>query len=244
MKLKAVLLASFLVLAVTPFESAEGTELVLRLNRDFGYGGFDNKIEGLFSLHAAGPDDLGRVAFFIDDNLMATLTEPPYRHQFSTNDYAPGEHRFIALGLTAAGLELRSNEVVRVFITKEETGQQVLGLIFPLLAGIAAVVVIVSLVSVVFGRKAATSGSYGMLGGTVCPRCALPYSLSLLAPRLLVGRLQRCPHCGKWALVRRARPDELSAAEARWRGDAAGQVDAEGAEKRAQRQIDDSRYVE
>ena len=61
MKLKAVLLAGFLILAVTPFESAEGTELVLRLNRDFGYGGFDNKIEGLFTIHAEGPGDLVRV---------------------------------------------------------------------------------------------------------------------------------------------------------------------------------------
>jgi hypothetical protein len=33
-------------------------ELVLSINRDFGYGGFDNKIEGLFTLNASGPKDL------------------------------------------------------------------------------------------------------------------------------------------------------------------------------------------
>ena|SRR3990170_3112789 len=244
MKLTAMVVAGVLVMALAQTAFAQEPELVLSISRDFGYGGFDNKIEGLFSLRAEGPADLVRVMFFIDEDLMTTLTEPPYQIQFSTNDYEPGEHGFYALGSTAAGLELRSNEVVRVFLTKEETGQQMIGLIVPLLGGLAAVMGVVLLFTVVFGRKASFKGSYGMLGGTVCPRCALPYSLSLFAPRLLVGRLQRCPHCGKWALVRRARPDELAAAEARWRGDAAGQESSDSAGKRAQHQIDDSRYVE
>jgi len=244
MKSKAVLFTGLLVLGLTQIAFAQGPELTLSLSRDFGYGGFDNKIEGLFSLHAAGPDDLERVVFFMDEKLMAAVSETPFQHQFSTSAYAPGEHRFYALGSTAAGLELRSNEVMRVFLTKAETGQQVMGLIVPLLAGLAAIMAIVVLVTVVFGSKAGFSGGYGMLGGTVCPRCGLPYALSFWAPRLVFGRLQRCPHCGRWALARRARPEDLAAAETRWRGDAGGQADIEGAAKRNQRQIDDSRYVE
>ncbi len=240
----APVLAALIIFVVVESTLVQGPELVLSINRDFGYGGFDNKIEGLFSLHAAGPDDLVRVVFFLDDSLLTTDTEPPFEFQFSTNEYAPGEHRFYALGSTAAGAELHSNEIVRVFITKEESGQQVIGLVVPLLAGVAAVVVIMLLVMTLLGRKASFSGGYGMLAGAVCPQCGLPYALSFWAPRLVMGRLQRCPHCGKWALVRRARPEDLAAAETRWRAAEGGQANAEEAKKRARRQIDDSRYVD
>lgn len=47
------------------------SELVLSINRDFGYGGFDSKIEGLFSLHANGPENLVNVEFFIDETSIA-----------------------------------------------------------------------------------------------------------------------------------------------------------------------------
>jgi len=165
----------------------------------------------------------------------------------ATVSYVINKSRFVSPELTGRVLEAieamgySPNDIAR---SLRQKSTKMIGLIVPLLGGLAAVMGVVLLFTVVFGRKASFKGSYGMLGGTVCPRCALPYSLSLFAPRLLVGRLQRCPHCGKWALVRRARPDELAAAEARWRGDAAGQESSDSAGKRAQRQIDDSRYVE
>jgi len=58
----------------------------------------------------------------------------------------------------------------------------------------------------------------------------------------MVARLQRCPHCGSWALVRRAQPQDLAAAEARWRGDQPAAVSGEDKARRARHQIDDSRY--
>jgi hypothetical protein len=243
-KSRALLVAGLFMLALTQTAFAQEPALALNISRVFGYGGLDDKIEGLFSLHTDGPDDLVRVVFFMDDNLLAADTEPPFELQFSTNDYALGEHRFYALGSTAAGAELHSNEIVRVFITKEESGQQVIGLVLPLLAGVAAVVTIMLLVMTLLGRKASFNGGYGRLGGAVCPQCGLPYALSFWAPSLVAGRLQRCPRCGKWALVRRARPEDLAAAEARWRGDAGTQETGEGQAERARRQIDDSRYVD
>ena len=38
----------------------------LKLNRDFGYGGFGGEIQGTFSLNASGPDELVEIQFFID----------------------------------------------------------------------------------------------------------------------------------------------------------------------------------
>ena len=220
MKVRALLgLAGLMALLMATPASAQAPELVLSLSRDFGYGGFGNQIEGLFSLHATGPDDLARVDFYLDDTLMVSVSAPPFEVQFSTSTYASGEHRLSARGFTSAGVELRSNELVRIFLTRDETGQQVVGLIVPLIAAIAAVVVTMALMTVFFGRKAGFKGSYGALGGAVCANCGLPFSLSFFAPRLMVARLQRCPHCGSWALVRRAQPQDLAAAEARWRGD-------------------------
>ena len=243
MNLRALLgLAGLMALVMATPASAQAPELVLSLSRDFGYGGFGNEIEGLFSLHATGPDDLARVDFYLDDRLMVSVSAPPFEVQFSTSTYASGEHRMSARGFTSGGVELRSNELVRIFLTKDETGQQVVGLVVPLLAGIAAVVVIMALITVFFGRKAGFKGSYGALGGTVCANCGLPFSLSFFALRLMVARLQRCPHCGSWALVRRAQPKDLAAAEARWRGDQPAAASGEYKARRARHQIDDSRY--
>ena len=39
-------------------------------------------------------------------------------------------------------------------------------------------------------------GQDGVAGGAICPRCELPYSRKTFSPNLLIGRLERCPHCG------------------------------------------------
>ena len=72
-----------------------------------------------------------------------------------------------------------------------------------------------------------------------CPRHAL-------APNLLVGKLERCPHCGKWAIVPRAAPADLVAAEARLRADnqeGVMQVE-ESEEEKLKRELEESRFEE
>jgi hypothetical protein len=59
---------------------------------------------------------------------------------------------------------------------------------------------------------------------------------------LLVGKLQRCPHCGKWAIVRRASPPELEAAEARWSQESTGTIETQSEEERLRGMIDESRF--
>ena len=60
----------------------------------------------------------------------------------------------------------------------------------------------------------------------------------------MVGKLERCPHCGKWSIARRAMPAELAAAEERLMADnQAGQMAAgESEEEKLRRMLDDSRY--
>jgi hypothetical protein len=233
-------LICLIALSVTQIAFAQ-RELTLSINRDFGYGGFDNKIEGLFSLTAEGPEDLISVDFYIDQELIATVESTPFRVQFSTNSYAAGEHRLLAIGSTVSGDEMRSNEIVRVFITKEETRDAMFGIIVPMVGVVLLVMVATAGIPALLGRKEKV-GEYGILGGTVCPKCGLPFSLKFWGLNLFTGKLQRCPHCGKWSLVNRASLDALVASEARYRGEEPAHVAEESKDQRTRRQIDDSRY--
>jgi hypothetical protein len=63
----------------------------------------------------------------------------------------------------------------------------------------------------------------------------------VLAPNLMFGKLERCPHCGRVGLARRAGADELTAAEARLTGEGAP-PQPESEREQLRRQIEDSRY--
>ena len=84
--------------------------------------------------------------------------------------------------------------------------------------------------------------TYGLEGGAVCPKCGLPFSRSIFSPNLLVGKLSRCPHCGKWSVVGRASPDELAAAEAKLRGEKQPAPPAADAETQLHKRIEESKY--
>jgi hypothetical protein len=61
----------------------------------------------------------------------------------------------------------------------------------------------------------------------------------------VAGKLERCPHCRKWAIASRASKDQLSAAEARYRQDAhEGEVVFENAEDETRRRLEESRFEE
>ena len=51
----------------------------------------------------------------------------------------------------------------------------------------------------------------GPLGGTICPNCAKPYAFHLWSIKLVLARIDRCPHCGKWKIVKRYPQDVLEA---------------------------------
>ena len=71
----------------------------------------------------------------------------------------------------------------------------------------------------------------------------MPYTRHMLAPNLFTGKLERCPHCGIWAVVPRAGSEALEAAEARLAGSGgAPEMAAESAEEKLERQLDESRF--
>ena len=152
-----------------------------------------------------------------------------------------------AIGYTSDGQELRSNQYVRVFLSADEASGAVGSIIIPLLAAVAAVGVLTYLISTFVlkrGKSSVTPGQYGIAGGAVCKQCGLPFPRSMWMPNMLVGKLARCPHCGKVAIVPRASRQQLEEAEALLIAqdqDGAPQT-RESEEERLRRQIDDSRY--
>ena len=64
---------------------------------------------------------------------------------------------------------------------------------------------------------------------------------------MVVGKLVRCPHCGKWAVLSAASPAELAAAEERERltlggATAAAEPPQLSPEERLRRRVENSKY--
>jgi len=218
--------------------------LELGLSRDWGYGGLDNKIQGLFSMRAEGPEALVEVRFRIDEAIVNVDTEAPFRYQFETDSYPSGVHSLSASGTLASGEVIESNEIVRNFLSAEEAGAETQKIVVPILL-VAGVVVLLGIGGpLLLGRgKEHKPGVYGAAGGAVCKRCGMPFKRSILAPNMLVGKLERCPHCGKWAIVPRASTADLETAEARLAGEGGVEVGpAETEEEKRQRLLDESRF--
>lgn len=246
-KTVALLLALLMVLFVTipVMAQDEQPELQISLTRDFGYGGFGNDIQGTFSIKVSGPDDLTEVSFYLDDTLMGTDDEAPFRLQFNTDNYDPGLHTIYAVGTLSDSTQLETRQLVQDFLSSEEANSKTFSLVGPILGITLLVSLIGFLVPMLTGKKGAQRpiGEYGAAGGTVCPRCGFPFSRSVLSPNLLLGKLERCPHCGKWSIRARASQADLLAAEERLRAaqDESSQIEIDPADN-LKRALDDSRF--
>lgn len=221
----------------------EGDPLILVLSKDFGFAAA-GKIQGRFKLKVQSPgEELERVDFYIDGEIVHTSSESPYQYQFNTADYSLGEHAFFVKGFRSDGTIVSSSKITREFLSAEKAWESVGRITIPLFG----VILVLSLLGAIgpallARRKEFVLGEYGVAGGAVCPRCQLPNARNLLAPNLLVGKLQRCPHCGKWAVVPQASPQVLEMAEERYAQDGAGETPAMGGDAEYRQLLDESRY--
>jgi hypothetical protein len=218
--------------------------LPLTVERDFGFS-LGGRIQGKFTLKVEGPENLTHVEFLIDDVMVSTDRERPFRYSFNTGEYDLGVHHISAVGYTSLEEVLRSPVRRYEFVSVEEGLRGAAGIVIPILIGTVALVVIAAVGPLLMGRKRGRPriGEYGPAGGAVCSRCELPFGRRVLSPNLLIGKLERCPHCGKWAIVRRASREALEKAEGRWIDDEArGGLDVESEEDKLRRMIEDSRF--
>ena len=238
--LKIIVILIFCLVPVSALAQSE--DLDLRLTRDFGYGA-GGQIQGKFSLRVDGPADIVQVDFIIDGEVVHTITEAPFRFRFETDDFPPGVHTMTAVGYLADGTQVEGPEFVRQFLSADDAKSSIMKIIVPLLVIVGVATLVGALAPALMMRgKEFKPGNYGAAGGAVCPRCTFPYSRSVFAPNLLVGKLQRCPHCGKWAIVARASQKNLDEAEKRWYREGTSSVETPSDEEKTRQLLDDSRY--
>ena len=250
----AVALACGLML-VMPVQAQEGG-LQLSLSKQFGFA-MGGQIQGTFKLTAQGPADLTSVTFRLDDEagvvgptILGEVSEAPFSLTFSTDAYPHGRYELSASGQTAAGQAIQSN-VLHVEFVSAAAGWQATGkIIVPLLVLVGAVTLLASVGPLILERlgmrprrPVGAPRNYGLLGGTVCPKCGRPFGLHWWAPNLIVNKFDRCPNCGKWSVVGRASREALAAAEAAETEAATPKVPELSPEEKLRRQIEDSRYM-
>ncbi len=227
-------------------------QLLLRLRRDWGYGGA-GEIQGNFTLAVSGPEDVKRVAFLLDEQVVAEVAEFPWAWKFHTAQFSPGTHVIQAVGQLGDGSELWSNEIRVKFLSDVQAASATVRIVAVLLGVCGGLLALAGMATLWLSRgtrsQAETEGSrvrYGLLGGAVCPKCGRPFSLHWWAPNMgWFTKLDRCPHCGQWSRVKRASARDLG--EAHGLGvDGLALDNTHGLTEREKlhHELEESRYVE
>lgn len=252
-KISMVLVISCLLIGLTASGVfAQSTnQLQLGLSRDFGYGGFGNDIQGLFSVKVKSPPtNLARVEFYIDTTLMGEDTQPPFSLQFNTDTYPLGVHSLSAKGFTTDGTEFSSNIIQANFVPASAGSQAALKIVIPIIGLVVIMIIVAFALPLILnkGKLSAlplgTQRSYGIGGGAVCPKCERPFPLRLWFFNLGLSKIDRCPFCGKWSFVRPRSLAELRAAEAAElaRAQPETPIIGETEAEKLKKELDDSRF--
>jgi hypothetical protein len=240
----------YLLTVVTPVGAQSDQNLTLLLSRDFGYSSGTGRIQGAFSLTASGADDLERVVFKIDDQIIGEADQPPFRLRFSTSNYPLGVHTLTATGFTSSGQSIESDLIRVEFVSADEGWQTAAKIAIPIVGIVFSIMLATFVLPFLFGSgkraqlPAGARRSYGISGGAICPKCSRPFAMHVFGLNLVVGKLDRCPYCGKWSLVRRSSIQELHAAEAAELEALSSEPSLpDASEEDLRRQIDESRYL-
>lgn len=230
---------------------AQDATLTISFSRDFGYSSGGGDIQGLFSIKASGPADLTKVVFYIDDQILAEVDKAPFNFQFTTDDYALGQHRLYVIGTTSGGQTLKSRVVTANFVSAEAGTKAAMDIAIPILVIVFGAILASTVIPLVMtGRKTVnlppgTARSYP-LGGAICPKCKRPFGVHIYGINLLGSKYDRCPYCGKWSIVSYASTEKLRAAEqaelANALSDGSGQVQGLSEEEKLKKELDESKY--
>jgi hypothetical protein len=247
-RIKMVLLIVILAsLASVSRVIAQTEALTLRLSRDFGYGGFNNEIQGTFSMKVSGPADLARVVFYIGETEIGEVTHLPFNLQFNTDNYPLGGHELSAIGYSLSGQEYRSNIISSNFVTASEGTKAGMRIILPVLVIVFGAILLSFIIPIITSRGKnqnlpfGAQRKYGM-GGGICPKCHRPFALPIFSLNLGLSKLARCPYCGVWSIVRiqsMARLRKAEQAELDW---GKAEMKEETEEEKLRKQLDDSKY--
>jgi DNA-directed RNA polymerase subunit RPC12/RpoP len=242
-----LVLCAFLLAPLSRVSAQTEQPYRVSLRRDFGYGsGMD--IQGRMTLSLKGDESaVSRVTFLMDSQELFSTESAPYAFSFTTDAYPSGVHQLSARVETKDGKTYSTATLTYNFLSKDAASQSTRDIILPLLGLVVGIALVSGLLQYLSTRKKPQSGaqSYnGFYGGAVCGKCGRPFARSLFGLNLVAGRLERCPHCGKWSLTRRASLAELEAAEASLRASAAADEATAQPRSDLQDMLDDSRYYD
>ena len=247
-----MILASGLFMT-SPIVLAQDTSLILVVNRNVGFSN-GSEIRGDFSMAVSGVENLASVTYKMDDTVMATVSEAPFKFRFNTSDYPVGWHNLSATAQTTDGQTLLSNTKRLQFVSAEQESVSMRKIIFPILGLVLALTVGGILLQTVLLRskkqtpiQPGVKRNYGVIGGAVCPKCGRPFALHFMAPNIgFRSKFDRCDNCGKWSIVRVASAEELSRAEAAELASLQEQptVPQASDEEKLKDMIDSSRYMD
>ena len=246
------LITGLLFLMVVSVAYAQSASMLnLGLSRDFGYGGFGNDIQGLFTLKISNPPaNLTRVVFFIDSNSIGEDTQAPFSLQFNTDSYPLGVHILSAVGTTSDGNQIDSNKIEAQFVPASASTSSVLKIV----GAVLGLIVLMALIAVglpLLTNKGKLSNlplgaprKYGIGGGAICPKCGRPFQIRLWFIHLGMSRFDRCPYCGKWSLVLPRSQAELREAEKAELANTQSEtpITTETETEKLKKEIDDSRF--
>ena len=243
----AILVAAVLALLAGGTALAQEQKLRLSISKIWGFSA-GGRLQGRMNLAATGPSDLVSVTFKIDGQDMGTASQAPFTLAFDTGSYPSGVHTLSALGRTSGGQELTSDPATAEFLSGAQAYDATLRIAVPLI-GLVLVVMAIGMGGTILmaGRNkqrmaAGAPRVYGIAGGAICPKCSRPYARSLFGLNLFGGKLERCPYCGKWSIVRKASTAQLAAAEAAEQAAATPNVPELSEEEKLRRQIEGSRF--
>jgi len=223
---------------------AQESPFTLRMVRDWGYGN-GTDINGRMSLSVKGDQaQIQQVTFFIDGEVMASVTSAPFKLQFDTNNFESGMHRLTAEVKTIAGETYTTNGLVSNFVEKGAANQSTLKILL-LVGGIVAVSMGIQFLMQKNANKNPKYDEngriqYGVWGAAVCPSCGQPFNRSFLGINLVGVRLERCPHCGRLVAARRASPLEIERANQKTQPEEPQKC----VEKLEKDDLDESRFVD
>ena len=231
---------------------AQGSELTLHVHRNVGYGG-GSQIRGSFRMEVSGPENLTSVTFKIDETEIGTVAAPPFKINFNTVDHALGWHDLSAVGRTADGRTLTSNVRRFEFVSSDEEWAAVRKIMIPLFSLVGVILVAalgIPLVMTLIGKKTTVPlgapRKYGVMGGTICPKCGRPFAIHWWGLNAGFQKFDRCDHCGKWSLVSRVSAEKLREAEAAELRMAQPEspIPEPSPEEKLKQQLDDSRFFD
>jgi len=206
-----ILLVFFLGLSTSLVNAQGESSWTISLRRNWGYGAGSN-IQGSMTLSISGDIvSVTRVEYFIDDQLLSDQNEAPFSFSFNTDNYEEGVHELHARVYTKNGEVISVGPSIYNFLSSADA----MNTTFRLIGIILGLTLLGMAISYFISSRSRSSGERGVgpLGLAVCKRCGQTFPRSIFGFNLVAGKFERCPHCGKWQLTRRASEAEIEQAE-------------------------------